>query len=390
MPGGRRTLGPVKVMLAALLDSVATPRPCESIISSWWTRASALSAAAADSNAPGTCYRFGDRLLEVASDSPELLGELEQRYGECAVQVPQSACARCFVRSCEENRLALVRYSAPAGIDLCGVALTLLQHPVAHPIFVEGARTQDGWRLIVRAETGVPVAAARAGEALIDRTCSPSGFLVDLIVNPMLAAQRELLFVHAASVGIGGAGILLIGPSGSGKTTVSLALASRGHAYFGDDMAAIRMSSMELLPFRSTACVRPGPHARALSRHLDTASWEAPHADGICRLAVRVRDLFPAAAAGSLELRAAVFLRRFAPAPAVERFAPTFAALGSSSRLALNNALWIAWGTTPQRRLLQFMLFVRMLTRVHCAWLDVGHPERTADLLERTMEATWT
>ena len=194
------------------------------------------------------------------------------------------------------------------------------------------------------------------------------------------------LFLHAASVGIDGAGILFIGPTGSGKTTTALALGARGHAYFGDDMAAIRTASAELLVFRTTASVRPGPHARALSHHLEAGHWDPPHADGLPRLRLRVAHVLPDAHPKPLPLRRALFLRRFADAPALEPFTPTPKAL---SPTALNNALWLAWGTAPQRRLLQFMLFVRTLTRVRCAWLDIGPPEATADLIEQTMEEKW-
>jgi hypothetical protein len=200
-----------------------------------------------------------------------------------------------------------------------------------------------------------------------------------------LAVQRELLFLHAASVGIGGAGILIIGPTGSGKTTTALALGARGHAYFGDDMAAIRTASAELLVFRTTASVRPGPHARALSHHLETGHWDAPHADGVPRLRLRVARVLSDADPAPVPVRRALFLRRFAQAPALEAFTATPETLRS---LALNNALWLAWGTTPQRRLLQFMLFIRMLARIRCAWLDVGPPDATADLIEQTMEET--
>jgi hypothetical protein len=359
---------------------------------SWWTRASALADARSNAEAPKTRYRFGDSLLELASESSTLLAELEERYGECAVPaVASDTCprVRCWISFIENHRLAHVRFTEPGALDLFGVALTLLEHPVSAPLFAALPAAVDGWRVIVSSATDVPVIAARNREAIVDLAQAPAGFLVDLIVNPVLAAQRELLFVHAASVGVRSDGILLIGPSGSGKTTTALSLAARGHAYFGDDMAAIRIASTELLAFRSTANVRPGPHAPALTRHLEIGRWDRPHVDGIRRLRLRVADVFPKAHAAPLPLRRALFLRRFADAPAHEPFAPTLDALGTGSALRLNNALWLAWGTTPQRRLLQFMVFVRMLARVRCAWLDVGNPEATADLIETTMEDAW-
>jgi hypothetical protein len=114
--------------------------------------------------------------------------------------------------------------------------------------------------------------------------------------------------------------------------------------------------------------------------------WDPPHADGQARLCLRVTDLFPACAAARVPLRRVLFLRCFTAVPAIEPFTATVDALGSLSPLGLNKALWLAWGITPQRRLLQFMLFMRLLARLRCGWLDVGEIESTADLIEQTME----
>ncbi len=358
----------------------------------WWTQASALAGGVTDSALPPAYYRLGEAVLEIASDSPALIGALADHYGECAVPASQGGsipCVRCSVRVCDDNRLALVRFTEPASIDAFALALALLKHPAADPLYTDQAPTADGWHLIAQSGTGVPVIATRGSQALVDRARTPVRFLADLVITPVLAAQRALLFAHAASIGMGGAGVLLFGPSGSGKTTTALTLASRGHAYFGDDIAAIRTASTELLAFWRTAHIRPGPHARALVHHVETGHWDPPYADGMPRLRLRVAELFPQAPAAAVPLRLALFIRRFAMAPKVEPFAAAPQIFGSPSRLDLNGTLLVAWGTTPQRRLLQFMLFARMLARVRCAWLDVGDPESTADLIETAMEESW-
>jgi len=293
---------------------------------------------------------------------------------------------RCSVRSVEAGRLALVQFAEPAEVDAFETALALLKHPAADPGFVDVAGEVDGWRLIKDATSGAPVVATRGSQLLVEWQSAPAPFVVQFIVNPVLAAQRGMLFAHAASIGIRGSGLLLVGPSGSGKTTTALTLASRGHAFFGDDIAALRVESTELLAFWRTAHVRPGPHARALGRHLETGQWDPPYKDGKPRMRLRVVDVFPGAAAPSVPLRCALFLRRFAAEPRIEFFKPTVQSFGAASPFALNNTLWVAWGTTPPRRLMQFLLFVRLLERVRCGWLDAGDPEATADLIETTLE----
>lgn len=334
-------------------------------------------------------YRFGDARLSIAAP-PDLLSELTDRYGDCAVLAEDAggpASHRCVVTVVGDG-IVQVDYSWPT-VDGFGTALALLEHPAGRPLFTAAPGSAAGWRLIVRAGSGDPVVAARGGSLRIETRLAPDGFLPDLLLSPVLASQRELLFVHAASIDIGGAGVLLIGPSGSGKTTTALTLAARGHTCLGDDMAALHAASASLLPLRSTANLRPGPYPPALAPKVRAGVWDPPHADGQPRLRLRINELFPGRTAARVPLRRVLLLRRFAAVPALEPLAVTLEAPGALSALGLNKALWLAWGTTPQRRLLQFMLFTRLLARLRCAWLDVGEMEATAKLIEETMEDAW-
>jgi hypothetical protein len=354
----------------------------------WWHNASALAFALslARHDTPDTHYRFGDAHLALAAPR-SLRAALEDRYGDCAVPVApvgDATSLRCSVQA-RGDGLTLVNFVAPA-VDAFGTALALLEHPVGRPLYREVPSTVAGWRLIASTTTALPLVAARGGLLLVDAPNAPEGFLVDTLLSPVLAMQRELLFVHAASIEIGGRGVLLIGPSGSGKTTTALTLAARGHGYLGDDMAVLHAASGVLLPMRSTANLRPGPHPQALTDQLHGVTWSPPHADGQPRLRLRVTEVFPDNAAARVPLMQVLFLRRFAPTAAIEPFEATPRALGSLAPLGLNRALWLAWGITPQRRLAQFMVFMRLLARLRCAWLDVGPIEATADLIERTLE----
>ncbi|HEU5296835.1 MAG TPA: hypothetical protein VFU71_18785 [Burkholderiaceae bacterium] len=360
----------------------------------WLERASEIEAESAPPPQWRAVLRLGDAALDVASDCDALIGELADHYGEGAIEAddPQASTlprVRCIVRSVEEGRLALVRFQSPQLAPAFDIALGLLKHPVANPEYVEGVPQPAGWRPIVHVDSARVAAAARGQDLLVDVPLIGARVLGRLLVDSVLALQRTLLFAHAAAVGIGHTGVLLIGPSGAGKTTTALSLASRGHRYFGDDVAAIRMQSGELVHFWRVAHVRPGPHARSLESHFASGQWDAPYADGLPRIRLRVADAFPAAVASPLPLGCVLFLRSFARQPHVERFAPTASDFAAGSRFALNTTLWLAWATTPALRLLQFMSFLRLLERVPCAWLDVADPEATADLIEHRLEDSW-
>jgi hypothetical protein len=354
----------------------------------WWLNADAYALARylSPTASPEAHYRFGDAHLALSAPAA-LLAELEDRYGDCAVPAAPGLAVpaqRCTVHACSDG-LVLVNFTAPA-VDTMGIALALLEHPAGRPLYREVPGTQPGWRLVASTVSGLPLVASNGSMLLVDAPSAPEGFLPDLLLSPVLAMQRELLFVHAASLEIANRGVLLVGPSGSGKTTAALTLAARGHGYLGDDMAVLHAASATLLPLRSTANLRPGPHPDALAAHVAGGRWDPPHSDGQPRLRLRITELFPSSAAKRVPLSRVLFLRRFARAAAIEPFEATTDALGSLAPLGLNKALWLAWGTTPQRRLAQFMVFMRLLARVRCAWLDVGTIETTADLIESTME----
>ena len=58
-----------------------------------------------------------------------------------------------------------------------------------------------------------------------------------LILHRIYRLRRDAIFFHAATIDLGGRGLMIIGSKGMGKSTTALALASRGHVLLGDETA---------------------------------------------------------------------------------------------------------------------------------------------------------
>jgi hypothetical protein len=190
----------------------------------------------------------------------------------------------------------------------------------------------------------------------------------------MLRLRPDLLFFHAASVGIGDHGILLMGPKGTGKSTLSTGIAARGHAFLGDETAAYQSSTGLLLPFRRPVGIKPGPRAAALARSLE-ALRPAADEDGLIRVPIESLIAVPPGAA--LPLRAVVFLQGFAAAPKLSRIEPGREEVAQMQPLASS----LVDGATPR-----VFEMIRLLGRTACYRLTAGAPDETVALLEEGLE----
>jgi hypothetical protein len=192
--------------------------------------------------------------------------------------------------------------------------------------------------------------------------------------------------VHAASLELNNAGLLLAGLSNSGKSTTALHLAARGLTLLGDEVALIRLATNEIVPFRRAANLRPGPRAPELSAAVERLAAERePRVDEEGVTALLIGDLFPGSKARAAPLRAAFFLAGFADRPSLTPFRPTLGELDAYSVLA-GNEIATLWGLPRERRAMRLMAVRRLLGRLPCWRLTVGPPGATAELIERTME----
>ena len=249
-------------------------------------------------------------------------------------------------------------------------------------------RPSPGWRAL--AQVGAPDIVLLAGDPthlrvrLDDRT---QDLAVDCLMAVALAAQPGVLFLHAASFAVNGQGALLVGPAKSGKSSTVLGLASRGHEFLGDDLAAVRCASAELLPFPKSAGLRESAQASEIeSRARCFRAVPATGIDGIARRYVRVGDMFPARGAVARPLHSVFVLDGFADSARVRPYRPRVQDMERLRAAVSENVP--GWGHSVGGDLVRFLRVTDLLSRARCYLLELGSLDETATLIERAMGNT--
>ena len=358
----------------------------------WFEQAQALAAGAARRSHAfhaNVWFRIGDVCLELVSDYQDLLDQFETRYRDCGVagRSRDSMNVRCTAGYLPGTSLLWLSFDGPNLPDPIGAALTpfrMLRH-LRHYVELKGPL--PGWRMLVNTEAGNRTLAAGDSRTLvINLDESPPEFAADCIVGLVQGAQQGVLFLHAASFGMAGAGALLIGRSQAGKSTTSVALAARGHSFLGDDLAAVRLATREVLPFPKSAGLRDGSFVRSLDgrvracRHTTVTDCR-----GIARTLVSMADMFPASVGGPLPLRFAFLLDGFDERVAITAFRPQ---IGDVRRLkSVVSETIPSWGISPGRDLMKFLTVAKLLSELHCYLVELGSADESAAAIENVMEA---
>ena len=347
----------------------------------WWSAAALVETAdLPESGGSADWYRLGDGYLGVQSEDAPLRERCQALYDECRVSdgpIGPEPRVRCSVQQSPHAPLVRVRFDDPEPLDQIAFAAGSFPTRGMH----ERPSGVDGWRLLGLPDQATEdVIAVRDPDLLIaHRADAWQPFVGSFAVNRLLRLQRNVIFFHAASVGLRSGGVLIAGPKGAGKTTLSLALAARGYRLLGDELAGVRLPDDALLPIRRSVSVRPGPRAPGVDAALQRAgTTEERYPDGTLRLRAPAGALFPEQAIEPVRVRAVIFLRGRADQVNLEQVAPRREHLGLLPPLGSSQ-----WGMSPGRRVTQVL---GLLSRLQCWFVDAGSPQDTAAAIERHLE----
>ena len=238
--------------------------------------------------------------------------------------------------------------------------------------------TESGWTLARKrtADETVPFLIVRGPHCFIRLTPEWTTDVLSFVFRAVFAVQRDALLFHAAAVNIAGRGVMIVGPSGAGKTTTALALAARGHDILTDEVSWYVPSTGELLDFRRPVGIREGVRPAALDAALERAGAAAVNWGGSRRLFVH--DLLPQHQPMSrVRLEVVVVLQSFSDTPVLTRITP------GNQHLSLLRPIPLSMlNASPARRIMQV---AQLLSAVRMYHLDLGHPDKTAEILEEAV-----
>lgn len=329
--------------------------------------------------APDHWYRFGDGYLVIRSEHLQFRSRFERLFSGCGVTPVPAAAApvvRCDVTL--HGDVSVIRFEDPQPLDVTAFAAQLFADRGVR----ECASGALGGRAFGFESAAGSVVIGVRGETLVAANRQAWEWLVgNIAVHRVLRLQPQVAVLHAGAVAIDTAGVLLVGAKGSGKTTLTLALAARGCGFLGDEMAALRLDTRELIPLRRSVSIRPGPGSARVDAAVRAAGLDQEDFPDGPRVRAPIDQLFPGNVGATVRLDAIVFLRQFRSTPGLERVAPRREHLGLLTPLP--STLW------AQPAPLRAIRLLGILSKARCFWLDVGDPDETAALLEKTVQASW-
>jgi hypothetical protein len=317
--------------------------------------------------------------LIVETDEPAVLDEVALLVGSEvgaseAPSAPVILRAGVWSRIGAHDRGLITLHCDDPGID--GPQDILLGLSAAEPVFTLVPSAEAGVIQVALRGESEPLFLIEGPRCLFRRGPGWPSAVALFVFNRFLRARPDALFFHAASVAVAGRGVLIVGPREAGKSTTVIALAARGHALLGDDMACYLPATDRLVPFARALGIRPGPRARAASAALQRLGRD-PDREGTQR--VPVQQMALGGAPEPVPLRAVLFLEGFAAHPEVSRVSASRDHIARLQPMAgsLVNA-------SPAERVFQM---ARLLSRVAVFQVRLGDPDETARQIEEALSA---
>ena len=197
-------------------------------LSPWWQNPSGLVGHFYDSESDSRAcdwYRIADGFLGIESEDPGLRLRFKQVYGDCVLNSPpcpeNPMLVHCRVQVSHGAPAHLVTFTSTEEFDIVGFISALFSDRG----YVEIQDEDTDWRSLGLVGKAQPLLTAKGGQVLVNAEESWQPLIANCAINWAMRMQREMLFFHAAAVGIDGAGVLIAGNKGAGKSTLSMALA---------------------------------------------------------------------------------------------------------------------------------------------------------------------
>lgn len=324
-------------------------------------------------------YRLGHGYLVIRSEHLPFQSQFKRLFSGCLV--PPVADATATVVRCDvavHGDESIIRFDDPEPLDIVAFAGQLFVDRGVR----ERAAGAPGERAFgLASEFGDVVVRVREDALVADNRQAWEWLAGNIAVHRVLRLQPNLAVLHAGAVAIGNAGVMIAGEKASGKTTLSLSLAARGHGFLADEMAALTLDTRELVPMRRSVSIRPGPGSRLVAAAVSASALAPEDFPGGPRVRIPIERLFPGNVAAPIRLSAILFLRRIQSTPALQPMPPHRDNLRFLTPVAST-----MWGQPPMLRAIRLL---GILSGARCFWLDAGDPDETAELVERTMVASW-